>query len=182
MRNPKTPDIDLAWLRTRLRYEPDTGRFFYKIASENVKVGQEAGWVERTGYRRIRVKGEPIIASRLAWFYVNGKWPSALIDHINGDRSDNRIENLRDVTFKDNMRNRRLRADNTTGFCGVRKNLKGKKFRGFATGERRESVRTGSYDSPEEAYAELRARISTHGYHENHGAMRPQYPTTRSKG
>jgi hypothetical protein len=63
---------------------------------------------------------------RAAWLYVHGKWPNGQIDHINGDRSDNRISNLRDVSHSVNQQNvHRPRRDNASGFLGVtrQKNL-----------------------------------------------------------
>lgn len=68
----------------------------------------------------IGINGHSHLAHRLAWLFVHGHWPEADIDHINGDRSDNRIDNLRCVTRQHNLMNqRRPRSDNTTGYLGV---------------------------------------------------------------
>jgi hypothetical protein len=108
-----------AEMRAVIRYEPDTGRFFWLTPpSRAATKGGEAGWPDFQGYRRIRYKGRGIRAHRLAWLLVYGEWPGHL-DHINGDRSDNRIANLRECTLAENRQNASLRNDNTTGYCGV---------------------------------------------------------------
>jgi hypothetical protein len=71
------------------------------------------------GYRRIRVLGKLYWAHRLAWLYVHGDWPPDKIDHINGDRKDNRLMNLRAASDSENMQNVGMRSDNTTGVRGV---------------------------------------------------------------
>jgi len=58
-------------------------------------------------------------AHRLAWLYVHGEWPPEQLDHINGQRDDNRVENLRSATRAENAGNSKRRADNTSGFKGV---------------------------------------------------------------
>jgi len=84
-----------------------------------VVVGKEAGGVNELGYRVITVNKRRFLAHRLAWFYVNGVWPDGMIDHVNQDQSDNRIENLRIATKSQNMANDGPRATNTSGYRGV---------------------------------------------------------------
>ena len=74
----------------------------------------------RHGYVAIRLDDTLYTAHRLAWLYVNGEWPAEQIDHINRDRADNSITNLRSVTNAENAQNQRARA-NKSGFAGVRK-------------------------------------------------------------
>jgi hypothetical protein len=81
-----------------LLYDKKTGKFFWRKpfnpkACSRVKIGAEAGSVEPNGYRRIRLGSVRYHAHRLAWFFAYGAWPT-LVDHINGDTLDNRIENL----------------------------------------------------------------------------------------
>ncbi len=71
------------------------------------------------GYRVIRIDNQLIMAHRLAWLYVHGELPSGEIDHINGDRSDNRLANLRLATRVQNNQNTKTRTDNTSGHKGV---------------------------------------------------------------
>lgn len=82
-----------------ITYEPKTGRFYNKK-------GKEIGWKNSRGYVYITTKkGKAERAHRLAWYKVYGYFPTKEIDHINGIRDDNRIENLREVTRLENMHN-----------------------------------------------------------------------------
>jgi hypothetical protein len=73
-----------------------------------------------SGYVAIRIDGRKFQAHRLAWFYVNGKWPKDQIDHANGVRHDNRIVNLREATQAENSQNEHaIRRNNTSGVPGV---------------------------------------------------------------
>lgn len=93
-----------ARLKEVLAYNPDTGVFSWLIGQGKARVGKQAGCVQR--YRTINIDGKPYKAHRLAWLYVHGVWPEHQIDHINGEKDDNRISNLRDITMHGNMQNR----------------------------------------------------------------------------
>lgn len=84
------------------------------------KTGCKSGSPHSCGYISIGIKGGVFFAHRLAWFYVHGEWPSGQIDHINGDRKDNRICNLRVVSQSENNQNqKKARSDNKLGILGV---------------------------------------------------------------
>lgn len=128
-------------LRQLLRYEPDTGKFFWLprgpewfdsrrsgySPERRAKVfntacaGREAASTRAGGYIRIVIFGKPYYAHRLAWVMVHGYWPenSSDIDHINMDASDNRIANLRIATRSQNQCNRRVHRNNKAGIKGV---------------------------------------------------------------
>lgn len=95
------------YLQSILDYNKDTGIFTWLKfrASNKVKPGDIAGTVNKRKYRYISINNKDYKAHRLAWLYVYGTWPKNNIDHINGDPSDNRIENLRDVTQVVNAKN-----------------------------------------------------------------------------
>jgi hypothetical protein len=82
-------------LRERLHYDAETGVFTRRVGSGHAHAGDMAGSVHSTGYVRIGIDGGKYTAHCLAWLYVHGVWPSDQIDHINRNRSDNRIANLR---------------------------------------------------------------------------------------
>lgn len=107
-------------LRSVLNYDPETGIFTWKIRPAfRTKIGSVAGYQMTKGYWMIGVKGTYYVAHRLAWLYVNGKWPADQIDHINGVKSDNRIVNLRQATNSQNHANAPKRSHNTSGVKGV---------------------------------------------------------------
>jgi hypothetical protein len=103
-------------------YDKHSGAFTWKIRPcKNSPLGMRVGSIDSHGYRVLRYRGQRIACHRLAWLLVTGHWPSSQIDHINGDRSDNRFANLRDVPHHINMQNRRhAHRDNlSTGVLGV---------------------------------------------------------------
>lgn len=73
----------------------------------------------RNGYRYVEFKKQRIAAHRLAWLLYYGEWPDGVLDHINRDKCDNRITNLRTVTTSENAHNVGLRKDNISGYSGV---------------------------------------------------------------
>lgn len=107
-------------LKSLLHYDPDTGLFTYAKARPRVKVGATAGHLHKGhGYIQLKVNGKLYLAHRLAWLYVYGVWPVNQLDHINRDRTDNRLINLREATQAQNCQNRPLQINATSGIKGV---------------------------------------------------------------
>ena len=101
-------------LREVLSYDKVAGDF------TRLATGERLGRVGLCrGYVHIRVDGRSYKAHRLAWFHVYGRWPDGDIDHINGDRGDNRIANLREATRSQNNANKAASPKNRSGFKGV---------------------------------------------------------------
>ena len=149
----KLPNIDL--IREWLDYDPQTGLITWKKDRwYNAKQGQQAGSIcSTTGYRRIRLGSQKKLqAHRLAWLLHTGSDPYPNeIDHINGNKQDNRISNLRLVTKRKNQLNRKaVNVNNTTGHTGVYA-CDGKWMAGLSVaGEFR---RLGVFDSKDAAIA-----------------------------
>lgn len=105
-------------VRSDLSYDPRTGAFRWRSPRPKITVGALAG-TQQSGYWMIHLRGVDYHAHRLAWLYVYGRWPEGDVDHINLDRFDNRIHNLREATRSQNCANTGIPSHNTSGFKGV---------------------------------------------------------------
>jgi len=115
MHNVTNPRNDLSAEKARARFRYDARAGCLVAAAD----GRSVGWVHSTGYRYVNVGRVQYKEHRLIWLIVFGRWPTGQIDHINGNRADNHLDNLRDVTGSINQRNTGRRADNTSGYKGV---------------------------------------------------------------
>jgi hypothetical protein len=113
-------DLTATRVREVLNYDPDTGAVI-RIArtAQRVRIGDVAGWIDKQGYRIIKVDGGTYKAHCLAWLWMIGAWPIKDIDHINLDKSDNRWCNLREATRSQNCAHKPRNRNNTSGFKGV---------------------------------------------------------------
>ena len=114
----------------RFEYNPETGLFTYAVApyKKAQLLGQVAGSLTNNGYISIMINKVHYLAHRLAWLYVYGDFPE-MIDHINRDKSDNRIANLRICTTASNQHNTTHVVPGDTGVVGVAYNEKEKTYR-----------------------------------------------------
>lgn len=103
----KRARVEYSRLLSVLHYDPETGAFYWKETRAQRIAGSVAGAVDKvTGYRIVTIDKTPHLAHRLAWFYIHGTWPLSQVDHINREKLDNRIDNLREVTISKNQLNR----------------------------------------------------------------------------
>jgi hypothetical protein len=103
-----------------LSYDSETGEFRWKRRAQGRSISRAAGAKESDGYLTITVGGVRHRAHRLAWLFFYGCWPASETDHINGQRDDNRISNLRAADRSGNAHNTGIKSTNTSGAKGVR--------------------------------------------------------------
>lgn len=166
------PTVD--YLRKRLRYDPETGKLFWLDCddmSNNWRLrfaGKEAFTCVCGGYQTGSIKYSGFRAHRVAWAIHYGEWPSNQIDHINGVRIDNRIENLRTVTSQENMRNIKMFSTNTSGVTGVSwVKARGKWMAMISVEGRNKNL--GYFQSIDDAKAARAAAASRYGFSDRHG-------------
>lgn len=137
--------------RWYLDYNPETGSFFWcvKFCKKNM-VGGAAGSISDSGYVLICIDGKDYRAHRLAWLITYGVWPTKQIDHINGDRRDNRISNIREATASQNSGNMKARDPNRKKGTFFMK--KEKRWRAAITHVGRQ-VHLGCFATEDEAHA-----------------------------
>lgn len=160
-------DLTYERLREVLHYEPKTGIFTWRVSNSNrVKIGERAGSVLNNGYRIIVIDNKHTLEHVCVWLYVFGKFPALFIDHKNGNRADNRIENLREATRSQNNANA-MRPPNAAGFKGVTPK-KGRWEAGISKDNRFRYI--GTFNTPEEAHAAyMKVARELHGEFANPG-------------
>jgi hypothetical protein len=173
--------ISVDQLREILKYDPDTGKFTWRERLEtfpsspedirrfNTRNAGELVYEEaHRGYGRMSLLGKRYKSHRVAWCMTHGAWPDDQIDHINGVRSDNRIENLRAVSQIENSRNMRRLSNNKSGVTGV--NWDKKNWRWVATiSVNNKSIHLCQTKDFATAVAARRAAEEKYNFHPNHG-------------
>ena len=145
---------DEDYLRDNLRYDPETGELWWTKPLKRRQINKPAGSYDVEGYLRVEIKLPSctlgLKCHRIAWFLHYGVWPVGQIDHINGDKSDNRINNLRVASNQENSRNKVSRPNSSSKYKGVSWHKVVKKWRAsFMDGYK--SIYLGCYTSEEEA-------------------------------
>lgn len=110
--------IEASQISKVLHYSHETGVFTWLVSSGRARKGASAGNVRPDGYSSICICGKAYYSHRLAWFIHYGNWPRLQIDHINGNRSDNRISNLRECSQSENLQNMGIRKG-VSKYAGV---------------------------------------------------------------
>mgnify|MGYP001222984437 CR=1 FL=1 len=177
-------------LRQLLRYEPETGKLFWrergpetfmegegrytavrmaKIWNSKLARREAISCIDKgLGYRKGSLNGRKVYAHRVIWALHTGHWPLEDIDHINGDRADNRWGNLRAVPHSVNARNTRIRCTNTSGMMGVARYGRHGRWRALIMVDGR-TKHIGCFDTYEQACAARKDAEARLGFHPNHG-------------
>lgn len=126
-------------------------KLYWRVNRGNNKlIGKPAGNFRKDGYCVTRINKIPYLNHRLIWLYVYGEFPSKFIDHIDGNPSNNRLDNLREANNTENNWNKKMQSNNTSGYKGVDWNKNMAKWRAKASVDGK-SVHLGYYSTPEEA-------------------------------
>ncbi|TCV66301.1 HNH endonuclease [Neorhizobium sp. S3-V5DH] len=172
---------DETTLNQLLVYSPDDGLLFWRQRPRSMFSSQQAfsSWnarkagkealtcINSAGYKSGILLGKAVLAHRVIWKMVTGYDPDE-IDHISGDRTNNRFINLRDVSKFDNQKNCKLRADNTSGVPGVAWNKRDQRWVAFGR-LRGKRISIGTFVERADAIAARQAWQSSVGFHANHG-------------
>lgn len=113
------PELTQFRLQQICLYDPVTGIFTWRIPRSKCSVGAVVGAPEPRGYWVAKIDYRRYYVHRLAWLYMTGHWPDNEIDHIDQNKSNNKWENLRSVSTKQNMENVGLKKSNNSGVTGV---------------------------------------------------------------
>lgn len=150
-------------LKELLSYDPESGEFRWLVTINNrAQKGSIAGCIDlHSGYRRTSISKSIYRCHRLAWLYMYGVWPQGDIDHIDGNRSNNCLVNLREATPSQNKFNTDKNCNNTTGFKGVNYRRSDGKFTAY-TESFGKAIYLGSYITAELASAAYNEFAKTH--------------------
>ena len=163
--------ITQKYLKEVFTYNSNNGVLIYKKRINNrIQIGRVAGHISSDGYRYVRVFGTSQKHSRLVFLFHNGVFPKNNIDHINGNRSDDRIENLRDVTQEENRKNCMIMTNNSSGVQGVNFYKRTNKWRAFI-GLNGKHIHLGYFDTKKLALEARKNAELEYDYHDNHGRI-----------
>jgi hypothetical protein len=143
---------DIRALMEYLAYNPETGALTWtKYPGGSTVAGAEAGRIRSDGYRYVGFRQKRHLAHRLCWaIHTGAPPPDALVDHVNGDKSDNRISNLRIANYSQNNWNQGRHSNNKSGYKGVRYYKPQRKFHAYI-GLCSAKLHLGSFDTAEDA-------------------------------
>ncbi len=107
------------YIRSILSYDSKKGNLKWEETRGSIKAGRIAGSRHHTGYIDIKIDRKMYRAHRIAWLLMTGKWPKDQIDHRDGDRSNNKWDNLREADYNKNSHNQSMAKNNASGYKGV---------------------------------------------------------------
>lgn len=147
------------------------GKLYWRVNRGKNKIkGKEAGGrTNKLGYARVGINNCVYQSHRVIWLWHYGQWPENKIDHIDQDKLNNRIENLRDVTQAENTKNQRITTRNNSGYIGVSWSRENKKWNAYIKLNKKK-IHLGYFINKEDAASIAYAARHQLGFHENHGS------------
>ena len=161
------PELTVEDVRTLFHYDGQD-LFWRERPTSSVDISRPAGTIGSNGYRQIKVNRKIYFAHRLIWLYFHGVWPRHQIDHIDHDRLNNRIENLREATRPENGRNKSTYKNNSSGVVGISWHKPSKKWQAQIRVNGKQ-IHLGNFKSKEEAARARKEAERRYGFHPNHG-------------
>ena len=156
-------NCDISELKKNFCFDPETGVITRLVTAKAFKAGDRAGSLTSHGYLMLKFHETRCLAHRAAFAMHYGRWPTGQVDHINGDRSDNRICNLREVSNSQNQMNAGLNSRNTSGRKGIWWSKDESRWRAHIIVDKKK-LYLGSYKTPDEAaHAYNKAAVHLHG-------------------
>lgn len=160
----KCNSITQEELKRIVKYNDYDGLFVWASPRRHITVGDVCGSVGNEGYISITINKKTYRAHRLAWLYVYGYLPENQIDHINGDKSDNRISNLREATNSENRQNTTAKTSSASGLRGVSFKKAVNKWRAYISIDKKQ-FHLGYFDDKNKAHeAYLLAKAKIHKF------------------
>lgn len=164
----------MVWLEREVDYFNDAGNKtaaqYCRIWNKRLKGKPALNSKQGTGYLHGTIFNVKYLAHRVAFALHSGSWPQFTVDHIDGNKKNNRPSNLRDVSHKTNMRNQRMKSTNTTGNTGVAFDKSRNKFATTVTIDMK-TIHVGRFAILEQAIAARNDVYKAHGFHPNHGRI-----------
>ena len=178
---PQDNRVNEQIIREALDYNPETGELTWRVRPPShfltkklFKIwnkrysGKKAGSFRKDGYLQVKLNRKPYLNHRISWFLYYGCFPNNQIDHANGVKTDNRIQNLRDVTHQQNAMNRKKEIRNNSGVTGVRFSKRLKKWRSEIKCKSKYYY-IGVFENFDDAVAARKEAEQKYGFHKNHG-------------
>ena len=171
------------YLNECFRYDPKTGHLFWKVrplhhfnSSHGMNItnsqfsNHRAGTLQSKGYVAVMVNGKGYRAHRIIWMMIHGLFPPDELDHVNHQRDDNRIENLRLATSQENKRNSSISRRNTSGVIGVCWDKRRGKWKAQIHGGGNRTIYLGDFVDKLDAIKARETANKKYNFHANHGA------------
>lgn len=166
-RKPKGK-LTQALLHKFYNYDAATGVLTHRLPQHGKEIGDAIGSLANTGYLAMAINNTDYLVHRIIWMYVHGYMPEQ-VDHIDHVKTNNALNNLREVTNTINSKNASVSKNSATRVNGVSFNKARNKYRAYVTVNRKQ-INLGSFDTLDEAIEARRKADNEHDFHTNHGS------------
>ena len=164
------PGLTQERLHTLFTYNTLEGHLYTKHRQGAI-AGEKAGWSNPNHYISIMVDRKVYLEHRLVWLFVYGTFPEKHIDHIDQNKHNNRLENLREVTQQTNSKNCSISKNNKSGMLGVSWHKQANKWRAYIMVDKKH-IHLGLFTDKDKAISTRKQAEITYDFHPNHGKMK----------